>query len=798
MRASAAVAQIAWIVSIVLTGAGLGASAAKAQPAASETELVLVRDGRPLAAIVIAARPSENARIAAAELQRYLEKITGAKLPIGTDDAPPEGTLLLVGRSRLTDRIPGLVIPAGKTKNLREEGFVLHTDSGRLVLAGNDVEPYYGTRYAVAELLHRLGVRWFLPGEMGEVVPKRATVSVGAMRVAERPDFPVRNFWEHSRDRMAAECEAWKIHNKMNPRATEAAFGVPGDGSVQGYLPKDQLAAHPDWFALQRDGTRTSSHPCTTSEGMIRHFVDRIKADARAGKAVSAFAPDDGLPRCWCERCAKIGNSFDGYGSNNRDPVPDSSASNEWFYFVNRILTEVNKEFRDHIISTNGYANRDVPPEVPPDVLFNPHGNLTVMFANICACTIHAYDDPKCWQMERQGQMIQQWCKLSNKVWMYNYNYTMLVNRATITPMVHRLRRNIPLLKRWGVLGFHDQDEADWAMSGLATRLVRARLEWDTTADVDAVLDDFYTKWFGRAAVPMKSYYEALEAAFEKAPQHGHEDVILRAIYSPALMAKLDASIRAAEAAAPSDAEKLHVRIERLIYDNLREFVAAEKAKREGDLAAAARHTGRQIEIQAAMNRITPFMGWHPYPAYGAEWEKKRMEAAAAKTGGAEGELVALLPETARFRTDPFDDGRYERWQEFSNSPASWKPLATTSGWDTQGLQDEKGRPYMGLAWYQLDVTVAESARGKAVRLHGLGVVNEAWIWVNGRYAGHRPYLGPWGRPHTLDMDVSQLIEAGRSNRVTVRVLCNWDVWGANGIYERMFLYARKPGPAAR
>jgi hypothetical protein len=43
-------------------------------------------------------------------------------------------------------------------------------------------------------------------------------------------------------------------------------------------------------------------------------------------------------------------------------------------------------------------------------------------------------------------------------------------------------------------------------------------------------------------------------------------------------------------------------------------------------------------------------------------------------------------------------------------------------------------------------------------------------------------------------MDVGKLLEAGRSNRVTVRVLCNWDVWGANGIYERMFLYAKKQG----
>jgi hypothetical protein len=399
--------------------------------------------------------------------------------------------------------------------------------------------------------------------------------------------------------------------------------------------------------------------------------------------------------------------------------------------------------------------------------------------------------------MVRQGQMVRRWCALTDKLWMYNYNYTMLVNKGTITPMVHRLRRNIPLLKRWGVLGFHDQDEADWSMTGLTTRIVRARLEWDADADVDAILDDFYAAWFGRAAAPMKAYYKALEEAFEKAPQHGHEDVILPAIYGETLMARLDASMREAADAAQSEDEKLRMRIERLIYDNLCCFVAAEKAKRAADFAAAAAHTGRQIELQAELRRITPFMGWHPYPAYGTEWEKKRMESTAAKAGGAEGELVAVLPELARFRTDPFDDGRYERWQEPSTDLSGWRTLATTAGWDTQGYQDAQGHPYRGLAWYQFDVDVPEGAAGKDVVLHGLAVVNEAWVWVNGRYAGHRPYLWPWSRPHGLELNVGKLLALGRTNRITLRVLCNWDVWGANGIYERMFLYAQKPGAAA-
>ena len=71
-------------------------------------------------------------------------------------------------------------------------------------------------------------------------------------------------------------------------------------------------------------------------------------------------------------------------------------------------------------------------------------------------------------------------------------------------------------------------------------------------------------------------------------------------------------------------------------------------------------------------------------------------------------------------------------------------------------------------------------------------VVNEAWVWVNGKYAGHRPYLSPWSRPQEIEVDISRMIEPGKTNQIALRILCNYDVFGANGIYERMFIYARK------
>ena len=163
--------------------AGLTASGLSAK------DFVLAQNGSPAATIVTAAAPTENVRTAARELRDYVRKISGADLPITTDAAPPSGPLILVGPSRLTEPMAELKIPSGLTPQLREEGFVLSARADRLVLAGNDAGPYYGTRYAVVELLHRLGVRWFMPGEFGEVVPQRAHAQPAGNGAAPAPRF---------------------------------------------------------------------------------------------------------------------------------------------------------------------------------------------------------------------------------------------------------------------------------------------------------------------------------------------------------------------------------------------------------------------------------------------------------------------------------------------------------------------------------------------------------------------------------------------------------------------------------
>ena len=101
--------------------------------------------------------------------------------------------------------------------------------------------------------LHRLGVRWFMPGEFGEVVPQARSLTVPEIEVRQRPAFRMRNYWQHHRGNMEAEDTEWKIHHKMNPRMQQW-FGVPGDSSIREYLPKpDAFKAHPTWKKMKDD-----------------------------------------------------------------------------------------------------------------------------------------------------------------------------------------------------------------------------------------------------------------------------------------------------------------------------------------------------------------------------------------------------------------------------------------------------------------------------------------------------------------------------------------------------------------
>ena len=92
----------------------------------------VAREGEPEATIVVAKRAPAAADFAAAELQEHVRIITGATLPIATDESEVKGRRILVGESAAT-----------RALKLRPS-FKLADDPG---LDGNQLIEEFFTRY---------------------------------------------------------------------------------------------------------------------------------------------------------------------------------------------------------------------------------------------------------------------------------------------------------------------------------------------------------------------------------------------------------------------------------------------------------------------------------------------------------------------------------------------------------------------------------------------------------------------------------------------------------------------------
>ena len=786
---------------------GLGAPAASIY-AEGQSGLLIADNGAPAATIVLSAglakadskdANAKNVLTAARDLQLYIEKISGAKLPIVHDDKGPQGALILVGKSRLTDRMQ-VEIPSGLTNNRREEGFVMVCKGDRLLLAGNDEGPYHGTEYAVYDFLERLGVRWFMPGEFGEIVPKRATIRVRAIQVRRKPDFVMRNWWLRTTAEMVLSEGRWKIRNKMNP---DSMFAIPTDSSVRRLINSALFEEHPEYFAMDHRGRRDKHLPNISHPEAVRIAADIIKTSFRKDPTSNSygFAPDDGIPRDFNPETVGRNQGFVGmYGRPNK---PEQfSMTEEWIMFVNDVTREVRKEFPDIYIATNGYSNRDVPPQ---GVELDDH--LVIMFAAIWSDTLHAYDDPKSWQMVRHGRMLKRWCELSDNVWIYGYNYTMLVSGLTPTPRVRKLKRDFPLMKKWGVMGFLDETRNVWMECGITTRYVRAKLLWDADADVGAILDDFFAKWYGKAAGPAAAFWDALEEAIEQTPMLGHEDRIMPWVYTPKLLAALEGHVARAEKLADTPRTKTHVRADRLILKHLNGYMAMHAAEFAAEFAEAARQAQYMLDQRKELHAISSFFTM-PDETYGYKdgtwyWgvsdRKKHYESLADRMSGKTGDLVAVVPEKAKFRTDPHDDGRFEDWYAPDLPEEGWHDALTTKPFYLQGYMDAQGHTYMGRIWYRLNVDVPASAKGKKVVLHAPTIEGEAWCWVNGKYIGHRPFVEIYVRPGSeMALDVTDAILPGQTNQVSIRVNTTYgSSYATSGLLSRMVLYSPKETPPA-
>ena len=377
----------------------------------------LVKDGQPRAEIVIAESPSRSTRLAAAELRTYVEKISGAVLPIVTQPTADVSMHVYVGRSPHTAR---LGIPE---EALKYGAYRIASGEDWLVLIGDDSdfiprEPWArnnrdrtsgklqqewekvaggpwgvpnggmyknrqalpadigqpdgvtprpnekfeiwtyderGSFNAVCGFLRSLGVRWYMPGELGEVVPQQGSILLPDIDETVRPDFEVRQFnirfGTASHDSMM-----WAMRLGIrNPYGLMVAHGMHEMTQTE-----TNLREHPEWFALyggKRDTERGKrlNHLCYSNEELFRQTVlwARAQFDVYDFDTVSIMPPDAYIAICQCPLCQ--GKDVPEMGSRGK-------LSNHVWDFVNRVAKEVARTHPDKQIVCCAYGANTEPP----------------------------------------------------------------------------------------------------------------------------------------------------------------------------------------------------------------------------------------------------------------------------------------------------------------------------------------------------------------------------------------------------------------------------------------------------
>jgi hypothetical protein len=207
----------------------------------------LVSDGKSDYKIFVSKKASKPEWRAAAELQKYIQKISSAALPV-VSEAKPGEKLIYVG----FQEAPESILKDLKTSDFVNEEYIIRSDGEQLLIAGGGAR---GTLYGVMGYLSdHLGCRWYTK-EVTKI-PVQKTIALGNIEDRQKPVMEARQISY----REAYNVE-WSLHNRINSNMMPDSLGsgniaYPFVHTFYALVsPEKYGKTHPEYFS-EVDGKR--------------------------------------------------------------------------------------------------------------------------------------------------------------------------------------------------------------------------------------------------------------------------------------------------------------------------------------------------------------------------------------------------------------------------------------------------------------------------------------------------------------------------------------------------------------
>ncbi|MBP6964506.1 MAG: DUF4838 domain-containing protein, partial [Armatimonadetes bacterium] len=355
---------------------------------ADAAKITIADDGRSDYSIVVPSKPSPTEEFAAGELSRYLERMSGAQIPIVKRSSRLPDRAVIVGAQESLPEAAMLIADNSE----ESDGFAIALERGHLYIVGAwDRAALNG----VYEFLRLLGCRWLAPRfdhykGTAEIVPRKPTIVYEAEEdyLREASSFPIRKLYVEEGHSHNAENLVQLI--EWMPKARYNTLVVPtdyqGGGRVmwdnwreeltpelqrrgiiievgghgyQNFLNAEMeggtlFEEHPEWFGMNERGERVKSRGrviCTSNPDAVAYLTANLAKylSERPEIRVFDFWPPDGASWCECEKCRALGEP------------PDRQSG-----LISRVKAEVAKVRPDLRLETIAYHKTIAPPESFP------------------------------------------------------------------------------------------------------------------------------------------------------------------------------------------------------------------------------------------------------------------------------------------------------------------------------------------------------------------------------------------------------------------------------------------------
>lgn len=490
----------------------------------------LFKNGESKYQIVVAAEASISEKTAANELQKYIEQMSGAKLPLVA--VPEKGKpCIYVGYNERVATLTGARKP-----RTNDENFTYRTVGHDLLIWGG---PQRGTMYGVFSFLeNEMGIHWFTPS--CTLVPKYNSWKLRKLNHQESPFLGYRysNYY-------VANDAKWSAHTyenmKWSPKTNEygnieAYWGAHTMGEF--VTTREFFAEHPEYFCL-RDGKRYGGYGqlCLSNPDVLEICKTRLLQFMRGNPTyrIYSLSQNDNFLFCQCEKCKAIEDQYGGH-------------SGIIVWFVNQVADAVKQEFPDKFVGTFAYQYSRRPP-----TNIKPRENVVIRLCSIECCFAHPLD-AGCPQNEKFMSDLKGWAELAPHLFIWDY----IVDYAQYIapwPNFQVLGPNIKVFGNNKAIGIFE--EAQYQSAGAEFDEMKAwtvnQLLWNPDQDVDSLVNIFVKGYYGKAAPYIKEYYDLCQSLVKPDVHYGIYIRENHEIYSDDFIRKAFSILDKAKAAAQTE-----------------------------------------------------------------------------------------------------------------------------------------------------------------------------------------------------------------------------------------------------